>query len=172
MTLLCLLPSAAEPVVELTLLEAVEQALRHNPKKVDEFQARQQVAEAQQEVAESALYPQIQLEAIVKEGPPAAPNLFTQGLVNSILTRQAGASFVLSQTVLDSGARYHRLLAREHESRAQSHTLALERARLVLKVAKAYYHGFLAQEFLTQTNHDLELRRSTQQLADQDSAGD
>jgi outer membrane protein TolC len=166
MALLCLLPAPAEPAVELTLLKAVEQALRSNPK-VDELLARQQEAEAQREVAESALYPQIQLEAILKEGPPAAPNLFTQGLVNSILTRQAGASFVLSQTVLDSGARYHRLLAREHETRAQSHTQILERARLFLKVVKAYYQGYLAQELLTQANRDLELRRSTQQLADQ-----
>jgi outer membrane protein TolC len=163
---LCVLQlGTAQERSRVTLDQAVAQALAHHPSLLRSQENRLEL-ESTRQTAESRLYPQISLEAIAKDGPSSAPNLNALGLVNSILTRNVGASFVLSQTILDSGFRYHTILSRQHEVEAAQRLQELERARVVLGVYRAYYQALLSESLVLQSERDLDLRQATLKLAD------
>ena len=147
------------PAQTLSLREVVQRALERRPL-MQQARAQTRVGEEEVNLAWSRYYPSAQLELIAKEGPAAAPNLFTLGLVNSILTRNVGSSLVVQQTLLDSGTRHHHLEAQQFELRRLQSEERLVASRLVLEVTRAYIRLWAAQERLQLCLADLEARRS------------
>lgn len=161
---LCLFSSLAQAQT-LTLGRALDRAKQQHPR-LRVAQARLGSAEASVNERESAFEPQIAFEAVAKQGPPGAPNPHVDGLVNSISQRNFGASFVLSYTIMDAGARFHQLLAARHRAEAASWEEAWQRNRIQLAVHQAYYRAWWSEIRQHLAKVDLDRRSRALQVAE------
>jgi outer membrane protein len=136
-------PAGSAPPPACSLEQAVETALREHPS-LRRLGETRQAAEARERGARSDFYPRVTLEAIEKDGPPGAPGLGFTGLVNSTLTRHAGASVVVSQMIYDFGRALHRTRSRRFAADAVGEDEQAQRAVIVLDVYQAYNNALLA----------------------------
>lgn len=117
-------------------------------------------AEAREEVAKSAFFPRVTLEALGKEGPPSAPGFGFHGLANSTIVQNAGASVVFEQMIFDFGRAHHRTEASRWLAGAAKTQVQSQRALVTLGLYRAYFRALLAQQLVELAQENLSARET------------
>ncbi|MGH8581245.1 MAG: TolC family protein [Gammaproteobacteria bacterium] len=117
-------------------------------------------AEAREEVAKSAFFPRVTLEALGKEGPSSAPGFGFRGLANSTIVQNAGASVVLEQMIFDFGRAQHRTEASRWLAGAAKTQVQSQRALVTLGLYRAYFRALLAQQLVELAQENLSARET------------
>lgn len=152
--------AAAELVApSLPLDQALATALEHHPS-LKRLGEEGLAAEAQEDVAKSAFFPRITLEALGKEGPSSAPGFDFRGLANSTIVQNAGASLVLEQMIFDFGRAHHRTEASRWLTSAAETQVQGQRALVTLGVYRAYYRALLAERLVEVARENLSARET------------
>lgn len=142
---------------KLSLARAVDTALKNHPS-LTRLEEESLAAEAQEDVANSAYFPRITLEALGKEGPPGAPGFGFQGLDNSVIVQNVGASVVLTQMIYDFGRALHRVQANQRTTAAAEARTQTQRALVTLEVYRVYYRALLSQHLVRLVRENLAAR--------------
>ena len=128
----------------LTPRQAVQSALTTHPSLKQQAETVLAARERWRRV-ESDLYPHLSLEAVVKDGPPGAPNFRLPGLANAGFAQSGGGDLVLSQT-FDFGRTSQAVSAEEFVSLSEQHRHRALQERLAWQVLRAYGQLCLAQQ--------------------------
>lgn len=145
---LCLLLAlGVEARERLTAEQVLRLALTRHPSLQ---RAHHQVlaSQAQAEIVESGLYPQLSLELVAKDGPQGVPNFRLLGLANAGYPQSAGGGVVLTQS-FDFGRTSQKLLSQQLLTQAEEQDGQSQRQRLMLQVLRAYGQAVLAQQLST-----------------------
>jgi len=143
----------------LSLDEALTTALERHPS-LKRLGEEGLAAEAREEVAKSAFFPRVTLEALGKEGPSSAPGFGFRGLTNSTIVQNAGASVVLEQMIFDFGRAHHRTAASRWLTGAAKTQVQSQRALVILEVYRAYFRALLAQQLVELAQENLSARET------------
>ncbi len=127
----------------LSLEQAVATALRRHPSLIRLDEARL-AAEAREQSVASGFRPRLTLEAVGKDGPPAAPGFGFAGLANSTNTRNYGADLVLSQIIADFGRTLHRVRSQRLLADSAALDEQAQRSLVALNVYQAFGGALLA----------------------------
>ncbi|MGH2597900.1 MAG: TolC family protein [Dehalococcoidia bacterium] len=128
-------------------------------------------AEAREEVAKSAFFPRVTLEALGKEGPPSAPGFGFHGLANSTIVQNAGASVVFEQMIFDFGRAHHRTEASRWLAGAAKTQVQSQRALVTLGLYRAYFRALLAQQLVELAQENLSARETIVKQAEARAKG-
>jgi multidrug efflux system outer membrane protein len=128
----------------LTPRQAVQSALEIHPTLRQQAETVLAARERGRRV-ESDLYPHLSLEAVVKDGPPGAPNFRLPGLANAGFAQSGGGDLVLSQT-FDFGRTSQAVSAEEFASLSEQHRHRALQEQLAWQVLRAYGQLCLAQQ--------------------------